>query len=140
VLKDDRNPRALAALPDEALIDAVQRQTFRCFCDAGAASGLALDRRMLAGDTADDKVAIGASGLGVMALIVAVERGWVTREATGDRLRRMLDALFRAISERFEQRSGMQISAKQLVWSCAAFISCAPARRIAAAACQVSRR
>ena len=39
-MKDDRNPRALAALPDDALIDAVQRQTFRYFWDgADAASG-----------------------------------------------------------------------------------------------------
>src|SRR5439155_140547 len=76
-MKDDRNPRALAALPDDALIDAVQRQTFRYFWDgADGASGLALDRRTLAGDTADDKVAIGGSGFGIMALIVAIERGW----------------------------------------------------------------
>jgi hypothetical protein len=97
VLTDDRSPRALAALPDEALIDAVQRQTFRYFWDgAEAASGLAFDRRAVAGDTADEKVAIGGSGFGVMALIVAVERGWVARDAALDRLRRMLDALFRA--------------------------------------------
>ena len=101
MLKDDRNPRALAALPDEALIEAVQRQTFRYFWDgADAASGLALDRRTLVGltgeDRADDRVAIGGSGFGIMALIVAVERGWVTRDAALDRLRRMFDALFRA--------------------------------------------
>lgn len=101
MLKDDRNPKALAALPDEALIEAVQRQTFRYFWDgADAASGLALDRRTLVGltgeDRADERVAIGGSGFGVMALIVAVERGWVTRDAALDRLRRMLDALFRA--------------------------------------------
>ena len=97
MLTDDRSPRALAALPDEALIDAVQRQTFRYFWDgAEAASGLAFDRRAVAGDTADDKVAIGGSGFGVMALVVAVERGWVARDAALDRLRRMLDALFRA--------------------------------------------
>ncbi|MDM0108571.1 glucoamylase family protein [Variovorax sp. J22R24] len=101
MLKDDRTPRALAALPDEALIEAVQRQTFRYFWDgADAASGLALDRRTLVGltgeDRADDRVAIGGSGFGVMALIVAVERGWVTRDAALDRLQRMLDALLRA--------------------------------------------
>ncbi|WP_232062050.1 glucoamylase family protein [Variovorax sp. PBS-H4] len=97
MLKDDRNPRALAALPDEDLIEAVQRQTFRYFWDgADATSGLALDRRSLAGDTDGDKAAIGGTGFGVMALIVAVERGWVTRDAALDRLRRMLDALFRA--------------------------------------------
>jgi hypothetical protein len=97
VLKDERSPQALAALPDEALIEAVQRQTFRYFWDgADAASGLALDRRTLAGDTDHDKVAIGGSGFGLMALIVAVERGWVARDAALARLRRMLDALARA--------------------------------------------
>ncbi|MEJ8810794.1 glucoamylase family protein [Variovorax ureilyticus] len=101
MLKDDRNPKALAALPDEALIEAVQRQTFRYFWEgADAASGLALDRRTLVGltgeDRADERVAIGGTGFGVMALIVAVERGWVTRDAALDRLRRMLDALSRA--------------------------------------------
>jgi hypothetical protein len=101
VSKDDRNPKALAGLPDEALVDAVQRQTFRYFWNgADAASGLALDRVTLAGlaneDAADHKVAIGGSGFGVMALIVACERGWITRDAAVARLRRMLDALFRA--------------------------------------------
>ncbi len=94
--KDDRDPKVLAALPDEALIDAVQRQTFRYFWDgADVASGLALDRRTVGGPP-DGKVAIGGSGFAVMALIVAVERGWVTREAALERLCRMLDALFRA--------------------------------------------
>lgn len=101
MLKDDRNPKALAALPDEALIEAVQRQTFRYFWDgADAASGLALDRRTLIGatgeDKADERVAIGGTGFGVMAMIVAVERGWITRDAALERLRRMLDALLRA--------------------------------------------
>lgn len=101
MLKDDRNPRALAALPDEALIEAVQRQTFRYFWDgADAASGLALDRRTLVGatgeDLADERAAIGGTGFGIMALIVAVERGWVTRDAALERLGRMRDALFRA--------------------------------------------
>jgi hypothetical protein len=97
VRKDDRSPSVLAALPDDALIDAVQRQTFRYFWDgADAASGLALDRRTLAGDTDGDKVAVGGSGFGIMALIVAAERGWVTRDEAQQRLRRMLDALSRA--------------------------------------------
>jgi len=44
------------------------------------------------------------------------------------------------LSEQFDQRSGAQTSAKQLAWSHAAFISCVSARRIAAAACEASRR
>lgn len=94
---DDRNPRALAALPDEALIDAVQRRTFRYFWEgAHEDSGLALDRRSLDSAADDHKVAVGGSGFGLMALIVAVERGWVARDAALARLRRMLDALLRA--------------------------------------------
>ena len=94
--QDERDPQTLAALPDEALIDAVQRQTLRYFWDgADAASGLALDRRTVGGEP-DGKVAIGGSGFGVMALIVAVERGWVPRGAALERLRTMLDALGRA--------------------------------------------
>jgi hypothetical protein len=82
---------SLADLPDEALLEAVQRQTFNYFWDgAHPASGLALDRRTTQYDVPDDKVAIGGSGFGVMALIVAVERGWITREAGVDRLLRML--------------------------------------------------
>ena len=93
---DTRSPEALAALPDDDLVEAVQRQTFRYFWDgADAASGLALDRRSLRGDTDGDKVAIGGSGFGAMAILVAVERGWITRDAAFGRLRRMLDALLR---------------------------------------------
>jgi len=94
---DESNPRALALLPDDALVEAVQRRTFRYFWEgADAASGLALDRRRIDGDPRDDKVAVGGSGFGLMALIVAVERGWVARDAALARLRLMLDALLRA--------------------------------------------
>ena len=36
----------------------------------------------------------GGSGFGIMALIVAVERGWVARDAALERLQRMLNFLF----------------------------------------------
>ncbi len=90
---------ALAALPDEALLEAVQRQTFRFFWEgAHPTSGLAPDRRTTGDVPVDDRVAIGGSGFGVMALIVAVEREWVTREAAVGRLGSMLDVLIRARS------------------------------------------
>ena len=89
-------PADLAALPDKQLLDVVQRQTFRYFWEgAHAVSGLALDRRT-AREKADDRVTIGGSGFGVMALIVAVKRGWITREAGVERLGRMLEVLTRA--------------------------------------------
>ena len=89
-------PAKLAALPDDALLEAVQRQTFRYFWEgAHRSSGLALDRRT-SGKRADDTVAVGGSGFGAMALIVAVERGWVSRSAALARLGRMLDSLLSA--------------------------------------------
>ncbi len=44
----------------------------------------------------EDPVTVGGSGFGVMALIVAAERGWITRDAALERLGRMLDVLLRA--------------------------------------------
>jgi len=94
----DAECAALARLPDDELLEAVQRQTFRFFWEgAHPVSGLAPDRCPVRADkTEDDLVAIGGSGFGVMALIVATERGWVSREAALERLSRMLDLLVRS--------------------------------------------
>lgn len=81
-------------LSDEELLDSVQRQTFRYFWDgAHPVSFMARDRTFRTADAQDDKVAIGGTGFGVMAIIVAVERGWVTRGEALERLSRMLDVL-----------------------------------------------
>lgn len=94
----DVDPVAIASLPDEELLEAVQRQLFRYFWEgAHPDSGLAFDRRTSGKPAAVDAwVTIGGSGFGVMVLIVAVERGWVTRVAALERLGRMLDLLVRA--------------------------------------------
>jgi len=84
-------------LSDAALLDLVQRQTFLFFWDgAHKASGLARDRVGLVAEGEDDLIAIGGSGFGVMAMIVATERGWVAREEAIARLSSMLDLLERA--------------------------------------------
>lgn len=81
-------------LPDAALLDLVQRQTFLYFWDgAHPESGLARDRISVRSDPDDDCVAIGGSGFGVMAIIVATERGWITREEALARLALMLGLL-----------------------------------------------
>ncbi len=91
------SPATLARLPDEELLELLQRQTFRFFWEgAHPVSGLAPDRRTRREEPTDDRVAIGGSGFGLMALVVAVERGWVSRDAALERLRRMLDVLTRA--------------------------------------------
>ncbi len=95
--KRNHGPRELAALPDEELLEAVQRRTFGFFWEAAhPESGLAPDRCTATALPADDLVATGGSGFGVMALIVAAERDWITRAAAVERLGRMLKLLTRA--------------------------------------------
>jgi len=99
VSKADSLPdaRALSALPDDELLEAVQRQTFRFFWEgAHPDCGLARDRIPVGPPDREDLVVTGGSGFGVMALIVAVERGWVSRGEALARLRKMLDFLYRA--------------------------------------------
>ena len=87
---------ALVHLEDEELLSAVQRQTFRFFWEGShPASGLARDRQKTTGDPDNDLVAIGGSGFGIMAIVVAVERGWVSRNQAVCRLGTMLSCLER---------------------------------------------
>ena len=92
------SPAAIAALPDDELLETVQRQTFRYFWEgAHPESGLAFDRRTSGKrPKVTDAVTIGGSGFAVMALLVAAERGWVRRAEALERLGRMLDLLLRA--------------------------------------------
>jgi hypothetical protein len=96
-MSQDSRPADLAALPDEQLLEAIQRQTFQFFWEgAHPASGLAPDRAKTVPGLPDDLVTTGGSGFGAMALIVGVERGWVSRAAAVQRLGRMLALLARA--------------------------------------------
>ncbi len=91
------NASALARLADDPLLEAVQRQTFRFFWEgAQPDSGMARDRIPVGPADREDLVVTGGTGFGVMALIVAVERGWVSRDEALARLRLMLDVLYRA--------------------------------------------
>jgi hypothetical protein len=91
------DPRELARLSDEALLEAVQRQTFAFFWDgAHPVSGMAADRRKTTEEPIDDLIAIGGTGFGVMSIIVAVERQWVSRDAGTERILSMLAVLSRA--------------------------------------------
>lgn len=94
-----RNLRTSAFAPsfsaaDGELLDLVQRQTFGFFWEgAHPQSGLARDRQKTTGDPDNDLVAIGGSGFGIMAIVVAVERGWVSRDEAVARLGAMLSCL-----------------------------------------------
>lgn len=86
-----------AKLSDEHLLDIVQQQTFRYFWEgAHPTSGLARDRCDRLANPTDDAVAVGGSGFGLIAIIVACERGWVTRQEALVRLTAMLDCLEKA--------------------------------------------
>jgi hypothetical protein len=74
-------------LSDDALLEAVQRQTFRFFWDgAHQPSGCARDRQKTTGDPANDIVTVGGTGFGVMAIVIAVERRWISRAQALGRL------------------------------------------------------
>ena len=76
-------------LTNEKLMDLVQHQTFKYFYDfAHPASGMALER-----NTSGDIVTSGGSGFGVMALIVGMERGFITRQEGMSQLEKILDFL-----------------------------------------------
>jgi hypothetical protein len=84
---------------DEALLDLVQRHSFGYFWDfAHRPSGMARDRGRSDGTVENDLLAVGGTGFGIMAMIVAVERGWISRKAAVDRLRTILSFLGKADS------------------------------------------
>lgn len=67
----DKFPR----LSDDALLDRVQKQTFRYFWDFGhPVSGMARER-----SSSGDVVTTGGTGFGVMAIVAAVNRGFINR-------------------------------------------------------------
>jgi hypothetical protein len=81
---------------DDILLDQVQRASFRYFWEgAHPESGLARDRSGRTADPRNDLVAIGGSGFGFMAILVAVERRWITRDEAKARIGKMLSALER---------------------------------------------
>ncbi|MEI7499590.1 MAG: glucoamylase family protein [Bacteroidota bacterium] len=76
-------------ITDDELLTLIQQRTFRYFYDfAHPSCGLARER-----NSSGDIVTIGGSGFGVMALIVGIERGFITREQGLTRLNKILGFL-----------------------------------------------
>lgn len=81
-------------LSDSALLDVVQKQTFRYFWDfAHPVSGLSRERSNIAYDYGDEVVTTGGTGFGVMSVIVAANRGWITRDTAAKFLLKMVKFL-----------------------------------------------
>ena len=92
-LKIDKN------ISDSALVELVQKQTFRYFWDfAHPVSGLARERSNTTPQYGNEVVTTGGSGFGIMAIIVAAERGWITREQAAARLNKIVKFLWQADS------------------------------------------
>lgn len=85
------------AISDDSLLTLVQRQTFRYFWDyAHPVSGLARER-LRSGDI----VTSGGSGFGLMAIIVGIERKFITRREGFERLRKVTDFLINPSTDKF---------------------------------------
>ncbi len=82
-------------MPDDSLMEMVQRYSFRYFREfQHPVAGMARER-----NTSDNTVTTGGTGFGVMAWVVAVERGWVTRTEGVDYMLKLLS--FLQIADRF---------------------------------------
>lgn len=76
-------------ISDDALLTLVQRQTFSYFWDfAHPTSGLARER-----NTSGETVTIGGSGFGIMALVVGVNRQFITRADGLARMQKIVNFL-----------------------------------------------
>jgi hypothetical protein len=86
-------------LSDSALLDQVQKQTFRYFWDfAHPVSGLSRERSNVAYNYGNEVVTTGGTGFGIMAVIVATERKWITRDTAAKFLLKMVNFLLKANS------------------------------------------
>ena len=89
--------KRLKNLSDTALLELVQKQTFRYFWDfAHPVSGLSRERSNTAFDYGGEVVTSGGTGFGVMSIIVAANRGWITRDTAAKRLLKMVKFLWKA--------------------------------------------
>ena len=79
-------------LSDDALLTLVQQQTFKYFWDFGhPVSGLARER-----NTSGNTVTSGGSGFGIMAMIVGMERNFITRSNGVERMNKIVTFLEKA--------------------------------------------
>ncbi len=86
-------------LSDSALLDLVQKQTFRYFWDfAHPVSGMARERSNENFGYGNETVTTGGTGFGIMSVIVATERKWITRDTAAKFMLKMVNFLLKAQS------------------------------------------
>ncbi len=78
--------RKFPLVSDDALLDIIQKQTFKYFYDFGhPVSGLAPER-----NTSAETVTSGGSGFGIMALITGISRNYITRTEGLTRMQKII--------------------------------------------------
>jgi hypothetical protein len=88
------------SLTDEELIDLIQERTFQYFWDgAEPHSGMARERIHMDGiypENDQNVVTTGGTGFGLMALLVGIERGYISRAQGYQRIKKIVDFLEKA--------------------------------------------
>ncbi|HEY4301877.1 MAG TPA: glucoamylase family protein, partial [Candidatus Didemnitutus sp.] len=115
-------PRSGIALApdDEALIDEMQRAAFRYFIEqSDPRTGLVRDRARADGSPSSGKASIAASGFGLSAWTIAVQRGWIDRGTALAHVRLALHFL----AEKAPRRHGffyhfMEMDSGARAWKC----------------------
>lgn len=106
----------LLDLSDNALLDEIQKKTFRYFWyEADPENGLIKDR-----STADSPSSIAAVGFGLTSIPIAIERGWITKT---EGYRRVLTTLKSFAEGKVEGKNGffyhfVDMRAGKRVWNC----------------------
>ena len=84
---------------DTSLLEKVQKQTFKYFWDfAHPVSGMARERSNVSYGYGPETVTTGGTGFGVMSVIVAADRKWITRDTAAKFLLKMVNFLLKANS------------------------------------------
>lgn len=91
----DDGPAVIEPLNDEDMMDLVQRETFKYFWDYAESNSKAARERYIPSNPSQDQhvVTSGGTGFGLMAILVGVERGYVTRAEAVTRLETLLTFL-----------------------------------------------
>ncbi len=89
---NENPPEELPTSTNEALLDLTQKETFKYFWDFAESNSGAARERYHPNNPSNDAftVATGGSGFGLMAILVGIERGFITREEGVERLDRIL--------------------------------------------------
>ncbi len=92
-IPDNQNPPTVDPISDTELLDLTQQTTFKYFWDfANSSSGAARERYHTDNPSLNQNVVTsGGSGFGLMAILVGIERGYITRQQAVERLTTILN-------------------------------------------------